>query len=268
MQTMYEKLQAHLTKHAYTRGRNKGAAPLDASRRGRSHERVARRGAYMAVHFHNTDVIIACPDGRIVIDCDGWGIAPTTRSCINDALRWFGERTAYLYSDKMYGKTQLVLKTMRGKHAYYDGITIDADGTLLSEPKPFEGKRIDKTASKELHADMQECGFKDVFKLLHAVADKLPFINDPLYETVRFASPAELRDFITQEVHSNKWPYVVDLVSFRSGYDYKARRTLHIKNDYKDAWARLMSIVKADLYNTVAIKEDNRAIQASQASNP
>jgi hypothetical protein len=262
MKTMYEKLQAHLTKHAYTRGRNKGDAPLDASRRGRSHERVTRCGDCMAVRFHRTNVILAYPDGRITINCDGWGMAPTTRSCINDALRWFGGNNAWMYSDRMYGKTQLVLKTTRGMHAYYDGITIDADGTLLSEPKPFKGKRIDKAATKELYADMQECGFKDVFRLLHAVAEKLPHANDPLYETVRFARPSELRDFITQEVHSNKWPYVVDLVSFRSGFDWKTQRTLHIKYDYKTAWSNLMSAVKEDLYNTVAIEEDN------QASNP
>lgn len=259
MQTMYEKLQAHLEANAYKRGMNKGDAPLDASRRGRSHERVTRRGDCMAVHFHRTDVIRAYPDGRITIDCDGWNMAPTTRACINDALRWFGGNNAWMYSDRMYGKTQTVLKTMRGMHAYYDGITIDADGTLLSEPKPFKGKRIDKAATKELYADMQECGFKDVFRLLHAVAEKLPFINDRLHETVRFARASELRDFITQEVHSNKWPYVVDLVSFRSGYDYKTRQTLHHKRDYKDAWAQLMGFVKKDLYNTVAIEEDNQA---------
>lgn len=260
MRTMYEQLQAHIAANAYKRGKNKGDAPLDASRRSRSHERVVSRAGCMAVHFHNTDVILAYPDGRIVIDCDGWGTTPTTRTCINDALRWFGGNNAWLYSDRLYGKTQLVLKTRCGTYAYYDGITIDPSGELLSELKAFEGRRIDRDATKEMYADMQECGFKDVFKLLHAVAEKLPHANnDPLYDAVRFARPAELRDFITMELHANKWPYVVDSVSFRSGYDWKTQHYTHIKHDHKTAWGRLMEIVKKDLYNTVKIEEDKTA---------
>lgn len=263
MQTMYERLQAHITKHAYTRGKNKGDAPLDASRRSRSHERVAQWAGYVAVRFHRTDVIRAYPDGRIEIDCDGWGTAPTTRACINDALRWFGGNIAWLYSDRLYGKTQLVLRTTRGKHAYYDGITLDADGTLLSESKPFEGRRIDRDATKEMYADMQECGFKDVFKLLHAVAEKMPHASDDLlYDTVRLARASQLRDFITMELHANKWPYVVDMVSFHSVFNWRLGQQVHIKRDHKEAWARLMEVVKKDLYSTVAIEED------TTASNP
>ena len=108
MQTMYERLQAHLTKHAYKRGANKGDAPLDSSRRGRSHERVSTRRDHMAVRFWNTDVIRAYPDGRIVLNCGGWYMSPTTKTCVNDALRWFGGNIAWLYSDRLYGKTQTV----------------------------------------------------------------------------------------------------------------------------------------------------------------
>ena len=263
MRTMYERLQAHLTKHAYKRGANKGDAPLDSARRGRSHERVSTRPDHMAVRFHGTDVICAYPDGRITIDCNDWATSPSTRTCVNDALRWFGGNNAWLYSDRMYGKTQLVLKTRCGTYAYYDGITIDPSGEITSEIKPFEGRRIDKAASKEMYAEMQECGFKDVFKLLHAVAEKLPHANnDSLYDTVRFARSAELRDFITNEFHSNKWPYVVDSVSFRHGYDWQTRTYSHTKHDYKTAWNNLMQRVKADLYDTVKIEED------TTASNP
>lgn len=217
----------------------------------------------MAVHFHNTDVILAYPDGRIVIDCDGWGTTPTTRTCINDALRWFGGNNAWLYSDRLYGKTQLVLKTRCGTYAYYDGITIDPSGELLSEPKAFEGRRIDREATKEMYADMQECGFKDVFKLLHAVADS-PAIreDDPNRLAVRYARPAEMRDFITMELHANKWPYVVETVSFKHGYDWQTRSWRDRKVDYKTAWNNLMTRVKHDLYNTVKIEED------TTASNP
>jgi len=260
MRTMYEQLQAHIAANAYKRGKHKGDAPLDASRRSRSHERVVQWAGYVAVRFWNTDVIRAYPDGRIEIDCDGWAHTPTTKTCINDALRWFGGNNAWLYSDRLYGKTQMILKVIGGnRYAYYDGITLDADGTLLSEPKPFEGRRIDKTASKELYADMQECGFKDVFKLLHAVAEKLPTANDPLYDAVRFARASQLRDFITMELHANKWPYVVDLVSFKTMYNWRANAPTHHKHDHKTAWANLMGIVKKDLYNTVKIEEDKTA---------
>lgn len=215
----------------------------------------------MAVHFHNTDVILAYPDGRIVIDCNDWATSPTTRTCVNDALRWFGGNNAWLYSDRMYGKTQLVLKTRCGTYAYYDGITIDPSGALMSEPKPFEGRRIDKAASKELHDDMKECGFKDMFKLLHAVSERIgaPNQGDALRETVFLSRASSLRDYITSELHANKWPYVVEMVSFKQGYNWQTRKWEHQKLDAKVAWNNLMERVKKDLYDTVKIEEDTTA---------
>lgn len=263
MQTMYEQLQAHIAANAYKSGKNKGDAPLDASRRSRSHERAIARAGCMAVHFHNTDVILAYPDGRIVIDCNDWATSPTTRTCVNDALRWFGGNNAWLYSDRMYGKTQLVLKTRCGTYAYYDGITIDPSGEIMSEIKPFEGRRIDRDATKELYADMKECGFKDVFKLLHAVADS-PAIreireDDPNRLAVRHARSDELRDYITMELHANKWPYVVEMASFKQGFNWQTRNWEAKKLDAKTAWANLMETVKRDLYTTVKIEEDTQA---------
>lgn len=254
---MYAKLQLHLARHAYKRGKNKGHAPLDGSRRGRSHERVVARTDHMAVHFHNTDVIRAYPDGRIVIDCDGWAGAPTTRTCVNDALRWFGGAVGAVYSDRLYGKAQLVLRTSQGRCAYYDGIEIDGDGKLLSARKPFVGRRIDRDASKELRAEMKDCGFADTFKLLHAVADSPmgPLDQDSIRNAVRFARPAELRDFITMELHANKWPHVVAMVSFTHGYDWQTRSLRHSKRDAKAAWAQLMQRAKEDLYNIVPMQE-------------
>lgn len=261
MRTMYEQLQAHIAKHAYTRGKNKGDAPLDASRRSRSHERVSPRAGCMAVHFHNTDVILAYPDGRIVIDCNDWATSPTTRTCVNDALRWFGGNNAWLYSDRMYGKTQLVLKTRCGTYAYYDGITIDPSGEITSEIKPFEGRRIDRDATKELYADMKECGFKDIFKLLHAVSERggAPNQGDPVREHVFLSRASFLRDYITSELHANKWPYVVEMVSFKQGYNWQTRNWEYNKLDAKTAWNNLMQRVKQDLYDTVKIEEDTAA---------
>lgn len=265
MRTMYEQLQAHIAANAYKRGKHKGDAPLDKSRRSRSHERVAQWAGYVAVRFWNTDVIRAYPDGRIEIDCDGWNATPTTKACVNDALRWFSDTGARLSSHRMYGKTQSVLYVgmPRRPVAYYDGITLDAHGKVVSELRPFEGKRIDRDATKELYADMQECGFKDVFKLLHAVTDS-PAIrdDDPNRLAVRYARPAELRDFITMELHANKWPYVVETVSFKHGYDWQTRGWRDHKVDYKTAWNNLMQRVKKDLYDTVKIEED------TTASNP
>lgn len=258
MQTMYEQLQAHIAKHAYKSGKNKGDAPLDSSRRSRSHERVSPRSDHIAVHFHNTDVIKAYQDGRIEINCDGYAGRPTTRACVNDALRWFGGNNAWLYSDRVYGKTQLVLKTRCGTYAYYDGITIDPSGEITSEPKPFEGRRIDREATKEMYADMQECGFKDVFKVLHAVSERLGAANqgDALRERVFQADSPQLRHFITSDRHANKWPHVVEVVSFKQNFNWQTHMWEYQKLDYKTAWNNLMTRVKKDLYDTVKIEED------------
>ena len=259
MQTMYERLQAHLTKHAYKRGANKGDAPLDSARRGRSHERVSTRPDHMAVRFWDTDVIRAYPDGRIVLNSGGWYMSSTTRTCINDALRWFGGNKVWLYSDRLYGKTQMVLKVIGGnRYAYYDGIVLGADGAVLSELKPFVGKRIDRTASREFRAEMKECGFKDVFPLLHAVSEHQgrSTAGDDLRETVMLARNEAIMDYITSEIHANKWPYVVERVSFVDDYDYKTRSWIIRKRDVTAAWDILMEQVKRKLYNTVEIKED------------
>ena len=263
MQTMYEQLQAHIAANAYKRGKHKGEAPLDKSRRSRSHERVAQWAGYVAVRFWNTDVIRAYPDGRIEIDCDGWNATPTTKACVNDALRWFSDTGARLSSHRMYGKTQSVLYVgvPRRPVAYYDGITLDAHGKVVSELRPFEGRRIDRDATKELYADMKECGFKDMFKLLHAVSERggAPNQGDPVREHVFLSRASFLRDYITSELHANKWPYVVEMVSFKQGYNWQTRNWEYNKLDAKTAWNNLMQRVKQDLYDTVKIEEDTTA---------
>lgn len=263
MQTMYERLQAHLTKHAYKRGENKGDAPLDADRRGRSHERVSTRLDHMAVRFWNTDVIRAYPDGRIVLNCGGWYMSPTTKTCVNDALRWFGGNIAWLYSDRLYGKTQTVLKVIGGnRYAYYDGIVLGANGAVLSEIKPFAGKRIDRSESKALYEDMKECGFTDVFTMLHSVAEKNSTASrhsmDP-DNSVQYADAHRMRDIITMTNHADKWPDVIQRFSFEHGYNWNTRVYDWQKIPRQQAWDRLMAFVKRPMYDTVEIKEDTIA---------
>lgn len=265
MQTMYERLQVHLTKHAYKRGENKGDAPLDSSRRGRSHERVATRLDHMAVRFYETDVIKAYPDGRIVLNCGGWYMSPTTKTCVNDALRWFSNTGAVLCSHRKYGQTQPVLyagERQRLPYAYYDDIVLGANGAVLSEIKPFVGKRIDRSESKALREDMKECGFTDVFTMLHSVAEKnSTALRHPMNpdDPVQYADAHRMRDIITMTEHADKWPEVIQRFSFEHEYNWKTRQYDWQKFTRQQAWDRLMAFVKRPMYDTVEIKEDTIA---------
>ena len=245
-QTHHGKLKLHLERHIYKRGQYKGDAPMEARQRSKNHYRVADRGTHMAVRFHNTDIIRAYPDGKIMIDCNGWADRPTTKTHLNMAL----PAAYYVSSYKVFSQSQLLVRTPQGRYRYYDGITFDADGTPTTELKPFLAKRIDKDAVAELNKDMDENGFREMFKVLWGQAKPEDMHANSEW---RWAITDHL--FSLPDVHAHRWINMVAHFAFEEKWmrdpatgNFTKR---YFKYDPSDTWANLMRWVKRDMYQTI-----------------
>lgn len=234
------KLKLHLERHVYKKGAHKGEAPMGS--RYMDHYRVADRGDHMAVRFWNTDIIRAYPDGSVVIDCDGYANRPTTKMRLNRSL----PANVFVSSYAVMSQSQLILRTPKGRFAYYDGITIDAEGNVTSPLQPFEAKRIDKYEVEELNRDMEESGFKDMFKVLWGAAKPEDAIGHQpwKYEPVSkrpnlIAYPNEYAQYWQAMV-----AYHAHITDFRTAQ-------LHIKQDAPTTWKNLMQWLKAGMYKTI-----------------
>ena len=167
--TCHNKLAMHLDRHVYKRGKFKGEAPADASRRAKSHFRVIKgNGGQMIVRMHNADLITAYEDGRIKLDTRGWHNSQTTRACMNEALCFFG--MGYIGSMRYRGYSQTGIRMNGETYRYYDGMEFSAEGTLLTEAKPFTAKITDREETAEFRKDIKESGFVDAFPVLYNAA--------------------------------------------------------------------------------------------------
>lgn len=233
----YTKLKLHLERHAYKRGKFKGSAPADASRRGKSIFRVLRRSEdIMCVRMHSTDIIKAYPDGRVVLNTNDWWGSSTTRLRFTEALRWFVGFGA-LYMKNFMGVSQPVLRLGTYEYKYYDGMEFDQHGHLTSPAVPFEMKRIDKEASTEFMAEIKESGFKAMFPLLYANVE--PGTNT----VIRIA------DALTDANQAHRWSEIISEFKFMQVFDHKAGCRIHMeKGDAKKCWAAIMARCKKDMY--------------------
>jgi len=253
--TVYTSMQLHLARHMYKRGKHKGTAPLDGSRRSRNHERVRETlDENMAVRFHDTDVVVVRPDDSFVLNCDNWFRAPTTRICMNDAFRKFffpilGLHVS-VYNGVKFSKNQPIVRVNGKEYRYYDGITFSASGELLSTRKPFEAKRIDRDETKELHDGVRASGFKDVFKLLHAAATS----DDEVWHPNGVRAARQLRDILTNPDLSHNWPGIIRRYAFTHGFNWSSRSYESTKLPANQAWTAIMKAAKEDLYETVIAK--------------
>ena len=253
--TVYTAMQLHVARHMYKRGANKGTAPLDGSRRGRNHERVRETAAAnMAVRFHNTDVITVRPDDSFVLNCDNWFRSPTTRICMNDAFRKFffpipGLHVS-VYNGSKFSKNQPIVSVNGKEYRYYDGITFNTKGELLSEHRPFEAKRIDRDETKELHDGLKASGFKDVFKLLHATMTP----DQDGWQHVSGKHARALRAILTDENQSHHWPGVIRKYAFAYTYLWASSTDHYTKFTAQQTWTAIMKAAKEDLYETVIAK--------------
>ena len=226
----HTRLKLHLERNAYNRGRNKGDAPADSSRRAKTHFRVVQgNGGQMIVRFHNADLLSAYEDGRIVLNTNGWDSSPTTRSAMNDALCFFGMGT--VRSVRKGGYSQTGIRMVGKTYRYYDGMEFSADGTPLTPLKQFTAKRADREETAEFRADIKESGFVDMFPVLYAAA------GAP--EKNWLATSAH--KIMTNDYHANDWPELVALTKYST---YHARHTGHPTHDnHKAALKSLIASV-------------------------
>lgn len=238
----YTKLQMHLERHVYKRGQYKGDAPADRYKRGKSHFRVVKTGDCMAVRMHAVNIIKAYPDGRVVIDTNDWYGSSTTRLRLNEAMGFTG--FGCIYTQKVMGLSQPVFRVGINKYHYYDGMEFDADGKLLSAPRAFEMRRIDKEESTAFMQDLKLSGFKDMFPLLYATATATL--------SAGLVTPRRVADTLTNADRAVDWPDIISAYKYHRVYNYKAGQyeTLE-KGDAKSCWANIMKECKKGMYVTL-----------------
>jgi hypothetical protein len=245
----YQKLSKHLNDHVYKKGKFKGDAPLEG--RGKSYIRVTRVSAdVMAVNMYNTNILTAYEDGRIRVDLGRWYDSNTTKRWINytfSVLRY----PLSLTSKSVQSMSQQVMYTRDGYYLYYNGMEFDAEGRLLTEPKPFEAKRINKAEAKEFAENLEVSGFKNMYQVLYGIAageDK----------PMGYRQSLSLVDKLTDADYASSWAEII------AQYKYDRRWTWdsslgHAKGEYKHierdnaqkCWTRLMSAAKSGMYETI-----------------
>lgn len=239
----YDKLKFHLTRYAYKRGMYKGDAPFDQSRRSRRHHRVVERSQFMAIRFHNTDIVRAYPDGRVMIDCNGWASSITTMSAVRDANKFLTFQLS-IGSRSVMSLNQMVVQRMGKTFLYYDGITFDGEGNVITPLRPFEARRIDKAESKEFMDEVNASGFKDMFKLLYAT------VQPP--EGTIGVYPRRLSDSFTNPEHAADWPHLIAKYKYEHTWvGFGGNRQWVEVGTAQTCWSRIMSICKHSMYNTV-----------------
>lgn len=198
--TAYENLKAHLSHHAYKRGAYKGAAPADASRRGRNRHRVEDRGSYIVIVFHATHIIRAYPDGRLVLDTNGWSEHPTTKAAVSDSLRICGHQyRGYLHAVRHGGYSQTAFRNLR----FYDGMELDVTGRVTTPLKPFSKRVADREARAEFRADTAD--FRAMLPVLHATTTPRRTWPDPRRD---FDNPKKWADIVAhywRPTHQETW---------------------------------------------------------------
>ena len=237
----YSKLQFHLERHMYKRGKHKGDAPADSSRRGKNHVRVVKgNDNSMRVRMYSTDLITVHPDNRVILNTNSWYDSSTTRLRINEAMTAF-LGWGYLCSENILSLRQAVLCAQNKRYRYYDGMEFTHDGTLLSTPKPFEMRRIDREASKEFMGEVKSSGFKAMWPVLFATA-QLPERDEAikLGWTLR-----NVDEIIIDPDRADQWPMLIALYKYPNALSYY-RREFDVES--KTAWASLMAKCKKGMY--------------------
>ena len=244
---MYSKLSMHLTRHMYKRGKNKGDAPANHHQRGMCHFRVIKgNDDTMRVRMWSTDILTAYPNGDVKIDTNGWYTHNTTIIRLNESFGFFEGVGVGMSKRSIFSYSQPVLRVGTKLYYYYDGITLNAQGEVITPLKAFEKKRVDRAATKELTNELQESGFTDAYKLLYAVAtpDDMEKDNYGMFGV-------KLPDALSDNARADTWKMIIARNKFERsyswsngghGYDYTE------KSNAKACWATIMAACKKNMY--------------------
>ena len=228
----HTKLQLHLSRHMYKRGRFTGDAPANSAKRSKTHFRVVKgNGGQMHVRMHNTDLITAYEDGRIVINTNGWYTSPTTRDCLSEALGFVGWGYIRIGSMRKWGQSHTVVYAAGKTYRYYDGMEFDASLNLLSEPREFMAKRLDKDETAEFRREIKESGFAGAFAVLYMAAT--PGDGSGWVRSIKEA--------MTCEHLAHQWPMIIANHKFQT-YRERDTHTPHYDSP-KDALRALIASI-------------------------
>lgn len=89
------------------------------------------------IRYHDTDIITFTPEGNTILNSGGFRTS-TTKSRMNEYAK------IYIWADK--GNWYFL--TNGEEHLFYDGITVDSQGNLLSESKELDKERINNMKKK------------------------------------------------------------------------------------------------------------------------
>ena len=244
--TTYDKLKAHLEKHQYKRGRHKGDAPADQSKRGKNQFRVVANPGKntMAVRMYNTDLLTAYPDGRVEFDTNGYITSSTTKMRFREAMKFLTFPCYGIGRRRVMGVTQFVLALADKYVRFYDGMLFDAEGNLRTPPERFEQRRIDKAEVKELMADLKESGFLAAYPVLYAMAEPVD-VRMPNFPPVR-----SMHRVFTSSDEAHHWADIIAAFKFDRVYNSKAHQHEMLEmGDAKSCRTALLTRLKADMYS-------------------
>jgi len=240
---MYSKLSMHLSRHMYKRGKNKGDAPANAHRRAMDHYRVVKgNDDTYRIRMHSTDIITAYPNGDVKIDTNGWHTHNTTIIRLNEAFGFFEGVGVGMSKRSILSYSQPVLRVGTKLYYYYDGITLNAQGEVITPLQAFEQKRVDRAATKELTNELQESGFADAFKLLYAVST-----HEDRGENDYSLFGVDWNDVLSNSDQADKWKMIIARNKFQRRYSYGGYDYVE-KSNAKACWASIMSQCKKNMY--------------------
>lgn len=244
----YDKIAAHHKAHIYTKGINKGDAPL--AERGKRHFRVVKYDTCYAVQFHNTDILTLTPDGKVTIDCDGWARHPTTVSAVNEALGVVMRGHPWLTSRKVFSHSQAVLRKYTPgagelNYAYYDGVQLNSEGDIISPLRNLLRKRISREQVAAFTQGVEDSGFKAVFKIIHAG------MVEGNYTSIPYNTP--LSTLVSSNAHTEHWAQIIHNYGFETERLWHAGSVQRVttKLPASKTWAAIMSACKKYMYEVV-----------------
>jgi hypothetical protein len=247
MTNAYGNLSLHHSRHEYKRGQYKGDAPADGSNRGKSHFRVIKPDAAYPtdpykVRFHATNILLAYPDGRIKINCNGYDHAPTTRVALMQALSICGIRGG-LCSKRIGTCSQTELFIWGKSYKYYDGIEFSAEGVLLTEAQTWLAGVMDTDKTKAFRAQTKE--FWAVFPVLFATRNKDRAFRDRIFSIIplhghRLNAPdASIFD------NPENWPVVVSYYTVNFDDDNAKQARAHLMQMFTQHMTKLVERLAA-----------------------
>jgi hypothetical protein len=199
----------------------------------------------LRIRMWSTDIITAYPNGDVKIDTNGYHSHNTTIIRLNEAFGFFegvgvgmGKRSVFSYS-------QPVLRVGTKRYSYYDGITLNEQGEVITPLQAFEQKRIDKVESQSFADDLVLSGFKDAYNLLYAMTTP-----EDRGENDYSLFGVDWQDALSNNDQADKWKLIIARVKFEKDY-WSVRMGGPLwqeKSNAKACWAAIMQYCKKNMY--------------------